>query len=109
MFDSFEYNNPSNRNRATADDTTGTTFQIELNALLTVFDIFGAVGSIPSTVTSGGFGNRSRKGKWGAGEGDADQGDAGGGIERFFTPSNGKLTGMRMTYVGVGHPLSLTL
>lgn len=87
-------------------------FEIELNGLLTVLDIFGGAGSLSAGNMSGG---RSGKGRWAGRDNDdheyIDVNGAGGSIEKYFhvTERSGKATGMRMTYIGAGHPLALTL
>ncbi|KAG8953996.1 ssDNA endodeoxyribonuclease [Tulasnella sp. 424] len=108
MFDTYEFNPP-------LGTENGVTFEIDLAALLTVLDIFGAVGSMPSSFGTGAAGARGRgRGKWGASGEEGEFGDfntSSAGIERFFLPSEkgGKLTGMRMMYEGEGYPISLTL
>jgi len=107
IFDTYEFNPPN-----ASDDDAGNavTFEIELHALLTVLDIFGAVGSIPVMPVNG---FRGKKGRWVGKENDEEyaEGAQGGGMQQYFMPTDksGKLTGMRMTYIGEGHPISLTL
>ncbi|KIO19193.1 hypothetical protein M407DRAFT_246252 [Tulasnella calospora MUT 4182] len=107
MFDTYDFNPP-------ADAENSVSFEIDLAALLTVLDIFGAVGSMPSSFGTGAAGGRGRgRGKWGANgdEGEFADANTSGGIERFLLSSDkgGKLTGMRMLYEGEGYPISLTL
>lgn len=102
LFDTFEFNPP--------EDEENVQFEIDLQALLTVLDIFGAVGS--ASITAGSTAGRGRgRGKWGGGGDEGDGEPTTGGIERFLLPSDksGKLTGMRMVYEGEGYPISLTL
>jgi cell cycle checkpoint protein len=109
-FESFEYHPPPEN-----DDGAGVSFEIELNSLLTILDIFGAVGTLPAAMSGGKFSTQGRRSNWRDRDEDepsnvqADTTEA--GIARFFatTEKGGKLTGMRMTYLGEGHPLSLTL
>ncbi|KAG8909778.1 ssDNA endodeoxyribonuclease [Tulasnella sp. 408] len=91
MFDTYDFNPPP-------DAENSVSFEIDLAALLTVLDIFGAVGSMPSSFGTGAAGRG--RGKWGANgdEGESADANTSGGIERFLLPSDksGKLTGMRM-------------
>ena len=84
-------------------------FEISLDALLQCLNIFGNAG--PSSAVGGGnimpAGGRGKR-RW-AGE---DGNDTGGGEEAGdWRPRGGKdkRTGMRMTWSGLGHPLSMLL
>lgn len=106
IFTTYELNLPPGTNDSV-------NFEIDLNALLTVLDIFGAVGSIPSSL-GGATGGRGRgRGKWAANgeDGEFVNPNGGAGIERFLVGNDkgSKLTGMRMIYEGEGFPISLTL
>ncbi|KAI0685681.1 Rad1-domain-containing protein [Cerioporus squamosus] len=125
VFDEFIYNpeadpptqdsERSHQERQEGEDTN-TAFEIPLNTLMDCLNIFGTAGAMP--------GSSSKKKKKG---GDADDEDAGGGIgggrkdkgkgradaaadnsrlDQWFAPAKGT-TGMRMSYAGRGHPLTL--
>ncbi|KAI0831692.1 Rad1-domain-containing protein [Trametes gibbosa] len=121
VFDEFVYNpdaaQPSqSQPRAGGDgEPILTSFEIPLGALMECLNVFGTAGIAPGTSQKkkkqgdgdesdgGGGGKRAdRKGKRRA---DAD--DAGGNatLDQWFAP--GKGTGMRMSYAGPGHPLTL--
>ncbi|KAG9047608.1 ssDNA endodeoxyribonuclease [Tulasnella sp. UAMH 9824] len=53
MFDTYDFNPPP-------DAENSVSFEIDLAALLTVLDIFGAVGSMPSSFGTGAAGGRGR-------------------------------------------------
>lgn len=112
LFETYNFNRPAN-GRRDEDAPAEVSFEIELNVLLTVLDIFGGAGSTSSGgVPSGG---RGGKGKWAGRDNDdaehIDINGTGGGIGKYFQAGEraGKATGMRMTYIGSGHPLALTL
>ncbi|KAG8865988.1 ssDNA endodeoxyribonuclease [Tulasnella sp. 331] len=111
LFETYNFSPPASK-RSDEDILQGVSFEVELNALLTVLDIFGGAGSMSSGVPSIG---RGGKGKWASRDNDDAEhieiNGTGGGIERYFQGGEraGKATGMRMTYIGSGHPLALTL
>ncbi|KAI0648329.1 Rad1/Rec1/Rad17 [Trametes meyenii] len=100
------------------DELSATAFEIPLGTLMDCLNVFGTAGLAPGTSqkkkkTRGdgddsddgaGGGNGRANGK---GKGRADADDAGGNarLDQWFAP--GKGTGMRMSYAGPGHPLTL--
>lgn len=95
-------------------------FEIPLNTLIECLNIFGTAGAMnamaASSGSSGGGGappNSKQAKKWRrVGDGDSDgEGRAGGrGIDAYFGPNAGeKRTGMRLSYPGVGYPLTLIM
>ncbi|KAG8970822.1 ssDNA endodeoxyribonuclease [Tulasnella sp. 419] len=104
-FETYEYSPPDNLSAAgghTASD--GVRFEIDLYALLTCLDMFGTAGG-PSQTGSTLRTQKSRNtnkedGEWG-------ENDDTRGIERYF--SSDKVTGMRMSYIGEGHPLTIII
>ncbi|KAI0059048.1 Rad1-domain-containing protein [Artomyces pyxidatus] len=77
-----------------------TALEIPLTTLIDCLNIFGTAG----LTTSGGGGGASKGKKWRR-TGDDDRG-AENRIEQFFAGGE-KRTGMRLSYAGVGHPLTL--
>ncbi|KAG8897495.1 ssDNA endodeoxyribonuclease, partial [Tulasnella sp. 403] len=107
IFDAFNFNPPETESQD--DEAAHVSFEVDLSTLLTVLDIFGTAG--PLLALNSGATGRGKKGKWGSRDDEGefvDPNPAGVGIERFFERT-GKTTGMRMTYMGTGHPVSLTL
>lgn len=118
VFDEFVYNpdaaRPSQPSQDDDDDeVTTTAFDIPLGTLMDCLNVFGTAGASSTSQkkkktredgedSDGGGGRADRKGK-----GRADAGDAGGNarLDQWFAP--GKGTGMRMSYAGPGHPLTL--
>ncbi|KAL1947310.1 hypothetical protein VTO73DRAFT_14271 [Trametes versicolor] len=117
VFDEFVYNpdaaQPSQASQGDDDDeVTTTAFDIPLGTLMDCLNVFGTAGLTSTSQKkkktredgedSDGGGRADRKGK-----GRADAGDAGGNarLDQWFAP--GKGTGMRMSYAGPGHPLTL--
>ncbi|KAF8579470.1 Rad1-domain-containing protein [Ramaria rubella] len=121
MFDEYKYNPPpqdlSSSQDADPEDEPSTTFEISLDTLLECLNIFGT-GAASSSHMS--FENRKRK-KWKHDSDDSDEGRGRGRekrgrppkgnatIDQFFSSSGEKKTSMRMTYAGVGNPLTLVL
>lgn len=118
VFDEFEYNPEAARSSQDPepsqeeDEEQTTAFEIPLNTLMDCLNILGTAGVAPNSTSKkkkkadddsdGGTGAR-RKDK---GKGRADDLAAGNSrLEQWFTP--GKGTGMRMSYAGPGHPLTL--
>ena len=87
-----------------------TAFEIPLNTLMDCLNVFGTAGQAPGAGSKkkdgedddGAGGGRGKKDK-GKGRADADAGNA--RLEEWFAP--GKGTGMRMSYAGSGHPLTV--
>ncbi|KAI9056960.1 Rad1-domain-containing protein [Trametes sanguinea] len=120
VFDEFIYNpdaaRPSQRSQPEDEDDelTATAFEIPLGTLMECLNIFGTAGLAPGA---------SQKKKKTQGDGDESDGGGGGGrangkgkgraddapgnttLDQWFAP--GKGTGMRMSYAGPGHPLTL--
>ncbi|KAH9890604.1 Rad1-domain-containing protein [Cubamyces lactineus] len=124
VFDEFIYNpdaaRPSQRSQLSQndedDELTATAFEIPLNTLMDCLNIFGTASLAPGTSqkkkahedgddSDGGRARGERPN--GKGKGRADTDDAGGNarLDQWFAP--GKGTGMRMSYAGPGHPLTL--
>ncbi|KAI0637443.1 Rad1/Rec1/Rad17 [Trametes polyzona] len=123
VFDEYVYNpdaaRPSQSQASQDDDDelTATAFEIPLGTLMECLNIFGTAGLAPGTSqkkkkahgdgddSDGGGGGRGKADRKGKGRADAD--DAGGNarLDQWFAP--GKGTGMRMSYAGPGHPLTL--
>ncbi|KAI0373256.1 Rad1-domain-containing protein [Pilatotrama ljubarskyi] len=124
VFDEFVYNpevaQPSQRSQLEDEgdeELTATAFEIPLGTLMDCLNVFGTAGLAPGSSQKkkkslgdgedsdgGGGGGGSRKGK---GKERADVDGAGGNarLDQWFAP--GKGTGMRMSYAGPGHPLTL--
>ena len=86
-----------------------TAFEIPLHTLMDCLNVFGTAGQAPGAGSKkkkdgddddGAGGGKKDKGK---GRADADAGNA--RLEEWFAP--GKGTGMRMSYAGPGHPLTV--
>ena len=103
-----------------AEELDNAAFEIPLNTLIECLNIFGTAGpiNVMSAISgsSGGGGapsNSKQAKKWRrAGDGDSDgEGRVGGrGLEAYFGPSAGeKRTGMRLSYLGAGYPLTLIM
>lgn len=125
LFDEYTYRpdpqDASSSQGEEADEEPMTTFTISLDTLLECLNIFGTGSSFLSQAS---MENQKRK-KWKHDSDDSDDGRGnhgkgrgrrGGGppkgnttIDQFFWSSNEKKTGMRMTYAGSGHPLTLIL
>ncbi|KAI0806889.1 Rad1/Rec1/Rad17 [Fomes fomentarius] len=118
VFDEFEYNPEAARSSQDPkpsqeeDEEQTTAFEIPLNTLMDCLNILGTAGVAPNSTSKkkknadddsdGGTGARRRD----KGKGRADDLAAGNSrLEQWFTP--GKGTGMRMSYAGPGHPLTL--
>ncbi len=96
------------------DEEMATAFEIPLHTLMDCLNVFGTAGQAPGASAKkkkdgddddgpgggGGGGGKKDKGK---GRADADAGNA--RLEEWFAP--GKGTGMRMSYAGPGHPLTV--
>lgn len=121
LFDEYTYNpepqeEPSSQD-SDADGEPITTFTISLDTLLECLNIFGTGSSSLSQASMEG----RKKKKWKQDSDDSDEGKGGrrqgrnGGqranatIDQFFWSNNEKKTGMRMSYVRSGHPLTLIL
>ncbi|KZV83487.1 Rad1-domain-containing protein [Exidia glandulosa HHB12029] len=103
MFDEHKYT-PSER--ALEEGAPGAEFEIPLNVLVEVLNIFGSgFASIPSSSQS----SVKRLGRGGGDDSDSDDGQ--GKIDHYFgkKDKDAKKTGMRMSYAGEGHPLVLLL
>ncbi|TFY79898.1 hypothetical protein EWM64_g4118 [Hericium alpestre] len=88
---------------ASQSDTPPTVLEVPLGTLIECLNIFGTAGA-------GASGAKHKKWrKAGDDDGDAhDDEGHGGRIENFFGPAGGeKRTGMRLSYAGEGHPLTL--
>jgi cell cycle checkpoint protein len=115
IFDEYVYNpeNPSNDDvmQSTQDERTeSTSFEMPLNTVIECLNIFGTAAS------SGGGGSGGKKGWKRQGEdSDNESGDENGirprgnRIEPLNPHASEKHTGMRLTYVGAGHPLTLLM
>lgn len=86
-------------------------FEIPLNTLIECLNIFGTAGPASTTSTAGKY----KKWRKAGDDSDDDDGRSNGantsgarGIESYFGGSE-KRTGMRMTYVGAGYPLTLLM
>ena len=94
------------------EEEMATAFEIPLHTLMDCLNVFGTAGQAPGATSKkkkdgddddgpgGGGGGKKDKGK---GRADADAGNA--RLEEWFAP--GKGTGMRMSYAGPGHPLTV--
>ena len=107
-------------NEENNEELDNAAFEIPLNTLIECLNIFGTAGSMNTMAStsgsSGGGGapsNSKQAKKWHrVGDGDSDgEGRAGGrGLEAYFGPSAGeKRTGMRLSYLGAGYPLTLIM
>ena len=103
---------PTSSNTPTADNSQSTerlhnaTFEVPLNILIDCLNIFGSTGS--SSHAIGGH-KKWRRAEDGSDAGDDDgRSNIGGRLEQYFV-GDGKRTGMRMKYMGTGHPLTLFL
>lgn len=130
IFDEYHYNPENSENDQPesqtqhgawqeSDKEEPTLFYIHLNTVLECLNIFG---SGTSTLLYGNGNNDKRRKRW-AGQSDDSDEDQGQNerrkknvlpkgnttLDRFFPSSDGKKTGMRMTYAGQGHPLVLIL
>jgi cell cycle checkpoint protein len=89
-------------------------FEIPLNTLIECLNIFGTAGAINAMAAISGAGgassNSKQAKKWRrAGDGDSD-GEGRVGLEAYFGPNAGeKRTGMRLSYLGAGYPLTLIM
>ncbi|WVQ99013.1 hypothetical protein IAU59_006145 [Kwoniella sp. CBS 9459] len=102
LFHEFKFNPPE----------TPATFELSLDALLQCLNIFGNAGSTSASGAgpSAGGGGRGKRRWAGEGEGpDIDEDSAGGGAGDSGRRKEGKRTGMRMTWMGMGHDLSVLL
>lgn len=127
IFDEYTYNHPpspqSRRNcsptssqtedsdhEAETDETEeSSAFEIPLNTLLECLNIFGTAGPLPSIGNS-----TTKERKWRRAEDDDDRDreeDRRGPIDNYFTSGgkDDKKTGMRMSFVGAGYPLTLLM
>jgi cell cycle checkpoint protein len=122
LFDEYKYKPDPHEAQSSQDaDPEGeviTTFTIPLDTLLECLNIFGT-GS--SSLSQASLESRKRK-KWkkDSDESDEDKGRRGKGrkggppkgnatIDQYFWSNSEKKTGMRMSYSGSGHPLTLIL
>jgi cell cycle checkpoint protein len=121
LFDEYTYTPEPQDPSATQESESGgeanTTFEIPLDTLMECLNIFGTA---MSSFSQAYFDNRKKK-RWRQEEGDEDEGGGRGRgkrggapkgnttIDQFFSSSGEKKTGMRMTYAGAGHPLTLIL
>ncbi|KAL7283007.1 hypothetical protein ACG7TL_002431 [Trametes sanguinea] len=120
VFDEFIYNpdaaRPSQRSQPEDEDDelTATAFEIPLGTLMDCLNIFGTAGLAPGASQkkkkSQGDGDESDGGVGGEranakGKGRADDAPGNTTLDQWFAP--GKGTGMRMSYAGPGHPLTL--
>ena len=107
-------------NEENKEELDNAAFEIPLNTLIECLNIFGTAGAIngmaSTSGSSGGGGapsNSKQAKKWRrVGDGDSDgEGRAGGrGLEAYFGPNAGeKRTGMRLSYLGAGYPLTLIM
>lgn len=115
IFDEYVYSpgNPQNDElmQSTQDnETESTSFEMPLNTVIDCLNIFG------TAATSGSGGSGGKKGWKKQGEGsDNESGDEheirqrGNRIEPLNPNASEKHTGMRLTYVGAGHPLTLLM
>ena len=86
-----------------------TTFEVPLNTLLECLNIFGtASGNIISSGNSNSGKFKKRKENASEDEGDG-QGRDSRPIEHYFGGGTEKRTGMRLSYNGAGHPLTVLL
>jgi cell cycle checkpoint protein len=125
LFDEYKYKPDPTEAHSSQDEEPYeepiTTFTVSLDTLLECLNIFGTGSSFLSQAS---MENQKRK-KWKHDSDDSDggRGDRGKGggrrgggppkgnttINQFFWSNNEKKTGMRMTYAGLGHPLTLIL
>ena len=132
VFDEYEYNPQADQPSQSSDhseqiqpprpdgaegEDLSTAFEIPLNTLMDCLNIFGTAGLAPGASqkkkkaqddgddSDGGRARGARSN--GKGKGHADADDAGGNarLDQWFAPGRG--TGMRMSYAGPGHPLTL--
>ena len=102
-----------------SEELDNAAFEIPLNTLIECLNIFGTAGAMNSVAAisrsseGGGASNSKQAKKWRrVGDGDSDdEGRAGGrGLEAYFGFSAGeKRTGMRLSYLGAGYPLTLIM
>lgn len=123
MFDEYNYNSetpPQGSQNSDAEEDSST-FEIPLNTLIECLNIFGTAGSSVSAAGSGGTSGKYKKWKR-AGDDSDQEGDHDGrgrrhsngtsstkGIDSYFGSTSDKGTGMRMTYIGSGYPLTLLM
>lgn len=120
LFEEFEYNPVQAEDED--DPGAGTMISFQLSTLLECLNIFGTATGPPN----GGFSKAPRQSWQRANEGSDNEGDTqtnrqsggnrrgnqantNGRIDAFFPRSDGKGTGMRISYAGEGHPLVLLL
>lgn len=120
LFEEFEYNPVQAEDED--DPGAGTMISFQLSTLLECLNIFGTATGPPN----GGFSKAPRQSWQRANEGSDYEGDTqtnrqsggnrrgnqantNGRIDAFFPRSDGKGTGMRISYAGEGHPLVLLL
>ncbi|KAJ7168370.1 Rad1/Rec1/Rad17 [Mycena crocata] len=123
IFDEYTYNPETpaapqdSQNSDREEEEEVAAFEIPLNTLIDCLNIFGTAGS--STAGAGGTTGKYKKWKRAGEDSDpeGDEDDARGrrssagtarGIDQYFGGSD-KGTGMRMTYAGSGHPLTLLI
>lgn len=121
LFEEFEYN-PSEPDDEDDPESVGTMISFQLNTLLECLNIFGT-----ATGPQNGGSLKAPRQPWqrtnedSENEGEAKTERQTGGVKRgnksasegridsFFPRSDGKGTGMRISYAGDGHPLVLLL
>ncbi|KAF8655860.1 hypothetical protein AX16_002943 [Volvariella volvacea WC 439] len=119
IFDEYAYhsenprhrNLPSQQSQIDEDEIDNAAFEVPLNTIIECLNIFGTAG----TASSGGSSHKRWK-RPGGGNSDEDSGDKDGGgargrgpIDQYFGSGSEKRTGMRMSYAGPGHPLTLII
>ncbi|KAG6898233.1 hypothetical protein C0992_002247 [Termitomyces sp. T32_za158] len=110
IFDEYSYHSDAVQLSQESDGDDNVGFEIPLNTLIECLNIFGTAGAPSNTGT--------RYKKWKKTGNDSDQdgdGDRGGGgrigargLDAYFSGSD-RRTRMRLTYAGLGDPLTLIL
>ncbi|EPQ58545.1 Rad1-domain-containing protein [Gloeophyllum trabeum ATCC 11539] len=104
VFDEYQYNDegflPASQD---SDSAPALGFEIRLNTLLECLNIFGTAGTASLSSNS-----KSKKQRRNDHDGDSDENNRHGPLDKYFTANTGG-TGMRMSYAGPGHPLTLIL
>jgi cell cycle checkpoint protein len=111
IFDEFTYNPPTSPSASPSASPTppqpsqtekSTVLEIPLRVFIDSLSIF-STGPAPSIVEGRAKNRRWVRDRDNGGEDDVPRGR----IEAYFAPVSGKTVGMRLSYAGEGHPLSL--
>jgi cell cycle checkpoint protein len=121
MFDEYAYRPPpiptSSQSQSphstpkSAPELATTTFELPLNTLVECLNLFGTAGAPnPSNTISKARTTRFRNDHGGDDDEGGGDGDRRGPMDKLFgAPGSDKSTGMRLSFAGAGHPLTLLM